>query len=146
MGLVAVCAGLPVSVDASPRAEIEPLFEAMQAAANVHDVEAHLAPMLRDPSLVFLINGLEINGWAGVRDQQRKWWPEGKTDVRYTPVVPTRYDELGPDTVMVTARLRSERTGADGTRVEGLLAITQLWRRLPQGWRIVLVHESTSRS
>ena len=54
LGLVAFTAasGAPLTESERVRAEIMPSFNAMQAAANVHDADAHLAFIARDPDLI----------------------------------------------------------------------------------------------
>ncbi|MDP1817564.1 MAG: hypothetical protein Q8K92_24100 [Leadbetterella sp.] len=67
----------------SARAEILPLFEAMEAAANAHDAEKHVSFYAKEPTLLFVINDRKIKGWDALLEQQRQWWQNGKTDVKY---------------------------------------------------------------
>jgi hypothetical protein len=77
------CAGPSTDDLAAARAEIAPLFEAMQAAANEHDAEGHVSFDARDPTLLFVINDEAIVGWDALLEKQRQWWQDGKTDVAY---------------------------------------------------------------
>ena len=74
------------------RAEIAPLHAEMQAAANAHDIDRHLSFYVREPSLIFILNDQLIAGWDALREKQRQWWNDGKTDVVYTAV-----GEPGPE-------------------------------------------------
>ena len=56
------------------RAEIAPLFAEMQAAANAHDTDRHVAFFAREPSLLFIINDEAIIGWEALREKQLQWW------------------------------------------------------------------------
>jgi len=128
---------------ASARAEITPLFTEMQAAANAHDTDRHLAFYAREPSLLFIINDQRIIGWEALRDKQRQWWNDGKTDVIYTQVGQPEYRMPGPGLVMLTHFLTSHRSLPSGeTRVTGF-GISALWQKRPEGWRIIHAHEST---
>ena len=115
----------------------------MQAAANAHDTDRHLAFYAREPSLLFIINDQRIIGWEALRDKQRQWWNDGKTDVIYTQVGQPEYRMPGPGLVMLTHFLTSHRSLPSGeTRVTGF-GISALWQKRPEGWRIIHAHEST---
>lgn len=125
------------------RAEIAPLFAEMQAAANAHDTDRHIAFYAREPSLLFVINDQAIIGWEALREKQLQWWNNGKTDVRYTQVGEPDYRMPAPGLVMLTYFLTSRRTLANGeTRTTGF-GISTLWQKRPEGWRIIHAHEAT---
>ena len=127
---------------ASARAEITPLFVEMQAAANAHDTDRHVSFYAREPSLIFIINDQRITGWEALRDKQRQWWKDGKTDVVYTQVGDPEYTMPGPGLVMLTHFMTSQRTLPSGEmRVTGF-GISALWQKRPEGWRIIYAHES----
>lgn len=129
------------------RAEVMPLFNAMQAAANIHDVDAHLAYFTHDPDLLFVANGVVIHGWDNLHAQQIKWWPAGKippTDQAHQPYrltgAPT-FQFFGPELVMLTFVLDARRVYPDKV-MRRPLAISQLWEKQKEGWKIVYAHES----
>lgn len=127
-------------------AEIMPLFTAMQDAANAHDAEAHLACYMRSPALTFVVNGTVIRGWDALLAQQRKWWPGGRiapTDAAHQPyrLVAGPDFVVGPGLAMVTFVVDARRVRPEGTTLRPL-AISQLWRKRAEGWRIVHAHES----
>lgn len=129
------------------RAAIMPLFTASEAAANLHDTEAHLGFYAHSPQLVFVANGSEIDGWDNLLAQQRKWWPDGKiapADAAHAPyrmVQPPQFRVFGPKLAMLTFVLDARRVYPDKV-VRRPLAISQLWQKLPEGWKIVYAHES----
>jgi ketosteroid isomerase-like protein len=130
---------------AAARAEIAPLFAEMQAAANAHDTDRHLAFYVREPTLLFVLNDQSIVGWEALREQQRQWWNDGKTDVVYSQVGEPEYRMPAPGLVMMTYFLTSRRTLPDGeVRTTGF-GISALWQKRPEGWRIIHAHESTVR-
>lgn len=128
---------------ATAKAEILPLFEAMQAAANAHDAEKHVSYYARDPDLLFVINDRSIVGYDALLKQQREWWQDGGTDVVYTVVGEPQFGMPAPGLVMTTYFLTSRRTMSDGTTRNTRFGITALWQRRPEGWRIIHAHEST---
>ena len=128
---------------AAARAEILPLFREMQAAANVHDAERHMAFYVHDSSLVFVINDEAIVGYDALLARQREWWRNGTSDVSYTLVGVPEFQAVAPGVVMLTYFLSSRRTMPDGQARETHFGISALWQRRPEGWRIVHAHEST---
>ena len=124
------------------RAEIAPLFAEMQAAANAHDTDRHVAFFAREPSLLFIINDEAIIGWEALREKQLQWWNNGKTDVVYTPVGQPDYRMPAPGLVMLTHFLSSHRTLPSGEKRTDGFGISLLWQRRPEGWRIIHAHEA----
>lgn len=128
---------------ADARAEIEPLFERMQTTANAHDVDGHLAAYARDSTLLFVINDEIVRGWTELHERQRQWWEDGKSNAAYRLVGEPDYQMPAPGLVVQTYILSSHRTLADGTARDGRIAVTDIWRKGPEGWRVIYAHEST---
>ena len=128
---------------AEARSEITPLFERMQATANAHDVDGHLAAYARDSTLLFVINDQAIRGFAALHEQQTKWWQGGKSDVVYRVEGEPIYLMPAPGIVVQTYFLSSHRTMDDGTTRDGRIAVSAIWQKQADGWRIVYAHEST---
>ena len=124
------------------REEIQPLFERMLATANAHDVDGHLAAYVRDSTLVFVINDEIIRGWTELHERQRQWWQDGKSDAAYRVVGEPAYQMPALGVVVQTYLLSSHRTLADGAPSDGRIAVTDIWRKGPDGWRVVYAHES----
>jgi ketosteroid isomerase-like protein len=129
----------------TPQQQLAPIVHEMEMAANVHDTDRFMAAYLHQPTLIFVINGEIIHGWDDLRTQQLKWWLNGKTDVVYTPAGAPEYTVLKSDTVLLTLPLASSRTAPDGQISKGSLVVSMLWEKLPEGWRIVYAHESSTR-
>ncbi len=117
---------------AEARSEIAPLFERMQATANA-----------RDSTLLFVINDQAIRGFTALHEQQTRWWRGGKSDVVYRVDGEPIYRMLAPGLVVQTYFLSSHRTMDDGTTRDGRIAVSAIWQKLADGWRIVYAHEST---
>jgi len=146
-GIAALILFAAVSLHAQEtlRQQIEPMIHEMEQAANAHDTDRFMAAYVHQPTLIFVINGEVIHGWSALREQQLKWWLNGKTDVVYSPSGEPEYSVLGPDTVAVTLPLASSRMQPDGTKSRGTFVVSMIWEKLPEGWRIVYAHESATR-
>jgi len=138
-------AGGRLAVAASPHAQIQTQIDAMEAAAKAHDTDAFLKPFMRGPQLVFVINGQVIRGWNALHAAQLKWWRNGASDARYTQTSPTSFMDVAPGVVVTTQQLASQRTGPDGKMQKGTFAVSDVWRRQRNGWRIVYACESWAR-
>jgi ketosteroid isomerase-like protein len=124
------------------RAEILPSFKAMVAAANEHNSEKHLSFYAKVPTLLFVINDQEIKGWDALLKQQRKWWHNGKLDVKYKLIGKPDFRMFASGLVMVTFFLTSHRTLSGGHTSNSKFGISDLWQKRPEGWRIIYAHES----
>jgi ketosteroid isomerase-like protein len=137
-------AGAPTDLH-SASSEVAPLLAEMGAAANAHDVERHVGFYAHDPSVTFIFNGMPTIGWEAIRDMQREVWRNGKSDVVYTMQGKPGFLEPAPGLVVTTIFLQSRRTAPDGQISEGSFAISSLWQKRAEGWRVIYSHESTTR-
>ncbi len=140
-----VAATLPAAGTQSAARQIRAQWDDMQRAANAHDTDSFMAPFAHRPDLVFAVNGEVIHGWDALHAQQQKWWNHGKSDARYTQAGELELIALGPDAEVSTASFTSRRTRPDGKISTGRFVVTYIWKKLPQGWRIVYGHESWAR-
>jgi len=145
---VGLFAGSACAQPASPPAEqaIRPLMAKMLQAANAHDTDAFMQPMMRGDGLVFAINGMVIHGWKALHAQQLKWWNNGKSDATYVQSGEPAFMALGPDVEIVTWPLEARGTLSSGKAPIRTFVVSYVWRRLPQGWRIVYGHESWTKA
>jgi uncharacterized protein (TIGR02246 family) len=135
----------PANIDAeTARSEVAPLLAEMGAAANAHDVERHVGFYAHDPSVMLIFNGDAITGWEAIRDKQREWWQNGKTDVVYTLQGKPDFRVPGPGVVITTLFMKSRRTMPDGGTKEGEFAVSAVWQKRAEGWRVIYSHESTT--
>jgi ketosteroid isomerase-like protein len=125
--------------------QLQPLLAELDAAANARDTDRFMAAYLRQPSLIWLVNGMEIHGWDDLRAQQLKWWNGGKSDVVFSDRSAPEFTVLSPDAVIVTEMKESSRTLPDGTTGKNEFAVSMVWQKLPEGWKIVYGHESFSK-
>jgi len=145
---VSLSSAAPARVTAQDAASsVRPLLDSMLIAANAHDTERFMRYYARTPDLVFVFNGRVIQGFDSLYAQQLIWWNHGRSDVVYRYEGDPVFTTLGNDSgsVVVTTRMTATRAGAAGTAVTGGVAVMMVWRRRPEGWRIVAGHESTAR-
>jgi ketosteroid isomerase-like protein len=125
--------------------EVSRALAQMGAAANAHDVEGHVGFYAHDPQVMLIYDGEAIVGWETIRDKQRDWWQGGKTDVVYTVQGKPEFRVLSPSLVMSTLLMKSRRTTPAGAVREGRFAVSALWQKRPEGWRVIYSHESSTR-
>jgi len=126
----------------SPEQQIAPLLDSQLVAANAHDTDRFLKTFVHDSTLVEVFNGEVTVGYPAIRALQLKWWNNGRSDVVYRQAVPPSFLALEPGTVVVTEPLTAQRTGADGRVTSRTIAVTMVWQRRPEGWRVAYQHES----
>lgn len=151
---IAVMLAIPSAAAESPalesrvRAEIMPSFEAMQAAANLHDADAHVAFFAKDPKIIFVAGDRRIVGWQAILNQQRKWWPDGKiqpgkdAEASYRVTAGPDFIVLDPRSALLSFMLDAPKTDAHGSRLDRTIGVSQLWQKRPEGWRVIYAHES----
>jgi ketosteroid isomerase-like protein len=127
------------------KSAVTPLLAELEASANAHDTDRHMAAYVRDPSLTFVFNGRIIRGWDQLRELQRQWWSDGKINGTYTYLGSPIFEPLGSDAGLTTLLISARRESADASVVERTLAYSALWRRLEDGWRITFAHESSDK-
>lgn len=125
--------------------EIAPLIEELFDSANALDVDRHVALYWRDAAMLFIVNGVIIRGWDRYRELQRTWWGDGRATGSYEMVGNPACEALDGDCGLTTLVMRARSKLADGEIRERDIAFTGLWRRRPEGWRIVYAHESSTR-
>ena len=126
-------------------AEVAHLLAEMGAAANAHDVDRHVGFYAHDGAVVFIFNGEPTIGWEAIRDKQREVWRNGTSDVVYTIQGKPTFLAAAPGLVVTTIFLKSHRTMPTGQIADGEFAISSLWQKRPEGWRVIYTHESTTR-
>jgi ketosteroid isomerase-like protein len=139
------CAESINDVNAAAQAEVAPLLQEMGAAANAHDIERHVGFYAHDPSVTLIFNGEAIVGWEAIRDKQNEWWKNGKTDVAYKMQSAPDFRVPAPGLVVTTIFMKSRRTMTSGEVNENSFAVSALWQKRPEGWRVIYSHESTTR-
>ncbi len=112
-------------------AEIRAAFDAYEAALMANDVEALIAFFWRDDRAVRLSPGASLYGFEAIvgfrKDRDASDVARDLTKVEILP--------LGADCGVVSAEYRRRSNGRLGAQ-------SQVWKKLPEGWRIVAAHVS----
>ena len=133
-----------MSLDAFKSA-VTPLLAELEASANAHDTDRHMAAYAKDPALTFVFDGVVVRGWDQLCELQRRWWDDGRAKGAYIYLGDPIFQPLGDDAGLTTVLIEARRELEDGKLVSKTLAYSALWRRLPEGWRIAFAHESSNK-
>ena len=119
-------------------AQIRSILSAQQDAWNRGDIDGFMNGYARSESTIFISEDTLRRGWETVRDRYKKKYSDrGKmgtltfSDLEIT--------SLSPDSAVVLGRWRLERAN---DRPHG--RFTLIFKRLPEGWRIVHDHTSAA--
>lgn len=117
---------------------IRAVLKRQEADWNRGDLDSFLDGYWRSPKLVFQSGGVRHDGWEATRDRYRKrYQSEGRAmgQVAFSNV---DIEPLSPDAAFVRGAWRL--TLPDGSRPGGLF--TLIFRKFPEGWKII--HDHTS--
>ena len=134
-----VCAS-PVQAQ-SPENQVREAIADMTRAAAKLDADAFMHSYWRSPDLAITFDGETMRGWDTILREQRKWWSDKSADTKFQDTRPPEIVAQGND--VVTSVQWMQVTSAGG-RPPAKLVITSVWRKLPEGWRVVLAYESLS--
>ncbi len=130
----------PPAAPPGPTAEeaIRAVLASQVEAWNKGDLEMFMQGYWSSPELTFFSAGNRTQGWQATLDRYRKrYQAEGQEMGRLT-FSELQVEVFGPDAAFVRGRWQLERSK---DRPGGLF--TLLFRRFPEGWRIVHDHTSS---
>lgn len=133
---------LQKAVDALPSSEaaVEAVLRTQQDAWNRHDLDAFMSSYWNSPELTFFSGANERRGWQATLDRYRAAYASPGHEMGKLEFSGLRIEMLGPDAAFV--RGSWHLTMPDGKTPHGLF--TLVFRRLPEGWRIVHDHTSVA--
>jgi ketosteroid isomerase-like protein len=138
-----VCAWLaPAAAQTNPQAAIGQVLKTQQDAWNRHDLEALMTGYWNSPELTFFSGANQAAGWQAALDRYRKTYQGEGKDMGKLDFTDLRIEPLGSDSAFV--RGAWHLTLADGKTPHGLF--TLLFRRFPDGWKIIHDHTSAADS
>jgi uncharacterized protein (TIGR02246 family) len=122
----------------NPLTEIQSVLTAQQDAWNRGDIDAFMKGYARSPSTVFVSEDEVTRGWETVRDRYRaKYSDHAKMGaLTFSDIEVTT---LSPDAAVVLGRWRLKRANDEPHG-----RFTLIFKRLPEGWRIVQDHTSAA--
>ena len=122
------------------QAEIEQILRAQQNAWNYHNLESFMAGYWNSPELTFFSGDQIASGWdAALARYRRTYQGEGK-EMGKLEFSDLRIEPLGSDTAFVRGAWHLSMS--DGKTPHGLF--TLIFRRFPNGWKIIHDHTSTA--
>ncbi len=119
-------------------AQIRSVLQAQQDAWNRGDIDGFMNGYARSGSTIFISEDTVRRGWETVHERYREKYSDrakmGNLTFSEIEVTP-----LSPDSAVVIGRWKLQRVK---DRPHGLF--TLIFKRLPEGWRIVLDHTSAA--
>jgi ketosteroid isomerase-like protein len=118
--------------------DVRAVWTAQVEAWNRGDLDGFMAGYWKSPDLVFFSNGTETRGWQATLDRYRaRYQAEGK-QMGTLDFPQLDFLMLGTEAALTRARWRLKMP--DGKELSGMTSV--IFRKLPEGWRIV--HDHTS--
>ena len=126
--------------DDGTKAAVEHVLRTQQDAWNRHDLEGFMAWYWNSPDLTFFSGAKERNGWQATIDRYRAAYASSGHEMGKLEFSGLRIEMLGTDAAFVRGAWLL--TMSDGKTPHGLF--TLVFRKLPEGWRIVHDHTSAA--
>src|SRR5271154_3782283 len=124
----------------SGEAAVETVLRTQQDAWNRHDLDAFKAGYWNSPELTFFSGANERKGWQATLDRYRATYASPGHEMGTLEFSALRIEMLGTDAAFV--RGSWHLTMPDGKTPHGLF--TLVFRKFPEGWRIVHDHTSVA--
>jgi ketosteroid isomerase-like protein len=123
---------------ASPVAEIQTVLRAQQDAWNRGDIDGFMSGYARSASTVFVAEDQVRRGWETVRERYREKYSD-RTKMGTLTFSEIEITPLSADAAVVLGRWRLRRANDEPHG-----RFTLIFRRMPEGWRIVHDHTSAA--
>jgi ketosteroid isomerase-like protein len=124
-------------------AEVREAIAAMSGAAADLDAEKFMQWYWKSPSLAITFDEQTLRGWDQILTEQRKWWSNKNAGLQFEDERPPELVRQAPGIVTSIQWMTVKSKEHDGNPAK--LVITSMWRKQPDGWRIVLAHETLAR-
>jgi len=118
--------------------DVRMVWAAQVEAWNRGDLDAFMAGYWKSPDLVFFSNGSETRGWQATLDRYRARYQADGKQMGTLDFPQLEILTLGPEAALARGRWRVKMP--DGKESSGMTSV--VFRRLPEGWRIVHDHSS----
>ena len=138
--LIAIYAGGQTQVSGDGAAAVEHVLRTQQDAWNRHDLDAFMAGYWNSPELTFFSGASERHGWQETMDRYRTTYQSPGHEMGKLEFSAPRIVMLGADAAFV--RGEWHLTMPDGKTPHGLF--TLIFRKMPEGWKIVHDHTSAA--
>jgi ketosteroid isomerase-like protein len=136
----ALACGAPAAAAPDDTAPIRRVLDEQVAAWNRKDLEGYMAGYWKSPELTFFGGGAVTRGWQATLDRYRqRYQGEGK-EMGTLSFGELTVEKLGPEAAVARGEWRLKMS--DGKAPHGLFTV--IFRRFPEGWRIVHDHSSSA--
>jgi beta-aspartyl-peptidase (threonine type) len=149
LGMTIIAAGLLVgalsgqnSPTGNSEAAIRQVLQSQVDAWNHHDLDSFMAGYWRSPDLTFFSGATETKGWEPTLARYRRNYQAEGRSMGALSFSDLQVDLLGPDAAFVRGRF--QLVMPDGKQPSGLF--TLIFRKFPEGWRIVHDHTCSDQS
>lgn len=122
----------------SPETEISSVLQQQVAAWNHHDLEGFMAGYWKSPELTFFSGATATKGWEPTLERYRQCYQANGAAMGKLEFSDLSVEQLCPNAAFV--RGHWSLSMPDGKQPHGVF--TLLFRKLPEGWRIVHDHSS----
>jgi beta-aspartyl-peptidase (threonine type) len=119
--------------------EVKAAWISQVEAWNRGDLEGFMIGYWKSPDLVFFSNGSTTHGWQPTLDRYRARYQGEGRQMGALDFPELEFVELGPTAVLARGQWRLRM--ADGKELTGMTSV--VFRKLPEGWRIVHDHSSS---
>jgi ketosteroid isomerase-like protein len=140
LSLLLISALIASAQDSNPQATtaVQQVLRLQQDAWNRHDLEGFMAGYWNSPELTFFSGAKMASGWQPTLDHYRKSYQSEGREMGTLEFSNLNIEALSPDAAFVRGAWRL--TTSDRKTPHGLF--TLIFRRFPDGWKIV--HDHTS--
>jgi ketosteroid isomerase-like protein len=137
--ILAVCSTYAWSANGTPEEQIQQLIVQQQAAWNRGDLEGFMSGYWNSPELTFFSGGHASQGWQAALDRYKKNYQGDGHEMGKLEFANLRIEMLGPDAAFVRGEFHLAMS--DGKTPQGLF--TLIFRKFPEGWKIVHDHSAS---
>jgi ketosteroid isomerase-like protein len=135
-----VRAQVPPGGNDGAKTEVEHVLRTQQEAWNRRDLESFMAGYWNSPELTFFSGAKENHGWQATIDRYRARYASPGHEMGKLEFSGLRIEMLGADAAFV--RGSWQLAMSDGKTPHGLF--TLVFRKFPDGWKIVHDHTSAA--
>jgi len=125
---------------ADVKSAVENVLQQQVDAWNRHDLEAFMSGYWNSPDLIFFSGAQKTSGWQSTLERYRARYQGEGREMGKLEFSDLSIQELAPDAAYVLGEFHL--TLSDGKTPHGLF--TLIFRRFPDGWKIVHDHTSAA--
>jgi ketosteroid isomerase-like protein len=122
------------------KSAVEQVLLRQQEAWNDHDLDGFMSGYWNSPELTFFSGAQKTAGWQSTLERYRRNYQSEGREMGKLEFSDLDIEELAPDAALVRGAWRLSM--ADGKAPHGLF--TLIFRKFPEGWKIVHDHTSAA--